>query len=108
MKKQKQQTESNGVTPQPVKVGIPQISPVDSSRTSFVEIRKSNVRQCQQQDPSPLINLNRDSRTPVPFRRSSAGISNDGNPSSHQNSIIFDQVHFIQIFILLILSIVLE
>ncbi|VDK75822.1 unnamed protein product [Litomosoides sigmodontis] len=92
MKRQKQQTESNGVT-QPVKVGIPQISPVDSSsRTSFVEIRKSGVRQCQQQDPSsPLISLNRDLPTPVPFRRLSAGISNDGNPSSHQNSIIFDQ-----------------
>uniref|UniRef100_A0A0R3S569 Ras-associating domain-containing protein n=1 Tax=Elaeophora elaphi TaxID=1147741 RepID=A0A0R3S569_9BILA len=91
MKKQQQQqqTESNGVI-QPVKVGIPQISPVDSNRVSFVEMRKSNVRECQQQDPPPLLNLNRDLLTPVSSRLS-IGTSNDGNASSHQNSIIFDQ-----------------
>ncbi|MCP9258798.1 Amyloid beta A4 protein-binding family B member 1-interacting protein [Dirofilaria immitis] len=88
MKKQ-QQTESN-VLNQPMKVGIPQISPADSSRVSFVEMRKSNARQCQQQDPSPLLNLNRDLRTPISSRLSVA-TSNDGNSSSHQNSIIFDQ-----------------
>lgn len=91
MRKQ-QQTGSNGVI-QPVKVGIPQISPVDSNRVSFVEMRKSNIRQCQQQDPSPLLNLNRDLRTSISSRLS-VGTSNDGNPSSHQNSIIFDQVYY--------------
>uniref|UniRef100_A0A8R1U277 PH domain-containing protein n=1 Tax=Onchocerca volvulus TaxID=6282 RepID=A0A8R1U277_ONCVO len=88
MKKQ-QQIESNGMN-QPVKVGIPQISPADSSRVSFVEKRKSSIRQCEQQDPSPLLNLNRDLRTPISSRLS-IGTSNDGNSSSHQNSIIFDQ-----------------
>ncbi|CAG9530846.1 unnamed protein product [Cercopithifilaria johnstoni] len=89
MKKQQQQTESNAVI-QPVKVGIPQISLVDSNRVSFVEMRKSNIQQCQQQDPSPLLNLNHDLRTPISSRLST-GISNDGNSSPRQNSIIFDQ-----------------
>ncbi|KAL4002116.1 PH domain family protein [Acanthocheilonema viteae] len=91
MKKQQQQqqTESNGVI-QPVKVGIPQISSVDCNRVSFVEMRKSNIRQCQQQDQSTVLNLNRDLRTPISSKLSTA-ISNDSNLSSHQNSIIFDQ-----------------
>lgn len=106
MKKQQQQRESNGVI-QPVKVGIPQVSPVDSNRVSFVEMRKSTIRQCQQQDSSPLLNLSRDLRTPISSRLS-VGNSNDGNSSYHQNSIIFDQVYYFQISLLLILLIISE
>uniref|UniRef100_A0A915Q6D6 PH domain-containing protein n=1 Tax=Setaria digitata TaxID=48799 RepID=A0A915Q6D6_9BILA len=87
--KKRQQTESNGVV-QPVKVGIPQVSCADPNRVSFVEVRKSGMRQCQQQDPAPLLNLNRDLRTSISSRLS-VGTSNDENSSSHQNSIIFDQ-----------------
>uniref|UniRef100_A0A1I8EG34 PH domain-containing protein n=1 Tax=Wuchereria bancrofti TaxID=6293 RepID=A0A1I8EG34_WUCBA len=88
--KKQQQKESNGSIVQPVKVAIPQISPIDSNRVSFVEMRKNNIRQCQEQEPSSLLNLNRDLRTPITSRLST-GTNNDGNSSSHQNSIIFDQ-----------------
>lgn len=82
--------ELNGAM-QPIKVGIPQLSSVDSNRVSLVEMQKNNMRQSQQRDPSPLLNLNRDLRTSISSRLSAGNIS-DGTASSHQNGIIFDQV----------------
>lgn len=78
---------------QPIKVGIPQVFPADSTRVSFVEMRKSTARQPQQrQDPAPLLSVNGDLRSPTSSGVSLSTASNDENGSSHQNSIVFDQV----------------
>ncbi|VDK54795.1 unnamed protein product, partial [Anisakis simplex] len=77
-------------TVQPMKVDIPQVSAPECHRLSTIELRKN---QMSRQDPVPLLNLNRDLKSPASMssRRSTTSTINNDTCSSSHNSIVFDQ-----------------